>query len=137
MTSGLASTISSHLKDASIHPSVFCPSRSDRKKMHFEKGSLAMSAFLFMSINLLNWFRKRVVLDRSPLNLSGVIPSRRRPLSSLFASVRLATLQGSSPVPRGCRGGSSPLAVLEDHTLNDPKGSLSSRSGSRSESISL
>jgi len=76
-------------------------------------------------MNQLKVLRNQVVWERSPLYLSGWIPSRRRPLSSLsLSSTRFSKVKGSSPVPHS-QCGVLPQVVCEDHTLEDPKGSLS------------
>ena len=75
-------------------------------------------------MNQLKVARNLVVWERSPLNLSGWMPSRWCALSSLFlSSGRSVREKGSSPVPHGWWGGLS-RAVWDDRIPKDPKTSL-------------
>jgi len=76
-----------------------------------------------MSMNRLKVAKNLVVWERSPLNLSGWIPSSQHALSSLSSLGRFLREKGSSPVPQGWREGLS-RAVWDDRIPKDPKTSL-------------
>ena len=76
-----------------------------------------------MSMNRLKVARNLVVWERSPLNLSGWIPSSQHALSSLSSWGRFSREKGSSPVPQGRQGGLL-QAVWDDCIPKDPKTSL-------------
>src|SRR6266478_1925245 len=77
-------------------------------------GSLAISAFQFISMNLLNWVKNRMVRALLPLNALGGFPLSLLCLTSFsLSSFRLARVKGSSLSPQGHLG-PQPRKVSKD-----------------------